>query len=134
LEQLKKQQVVQPQVQEVQPNGTNTNHTATTTTTTTNQAMVIEYTATMQAWAQYVLRNVDASQEAVARVEGLLVELLEESSKNHDNYNKQPTALTYAIVLKTIAAARLVPDRNQRAKSLLRIMERQNMEISPDQA
>jgi hypothetical protein len=127
LMQLKEQPVqVQPQ-----PNGTSTIHTATTTNTTTNQATVIEYTATMQAWAQYVSRNVDASQEAVARVEGLLVELLEESSSNHDNYNKRPTALTYAVVLKTIAAARLVPDRNQRAKSLLRIMERQNMEISP---
>jgi hypothetical protein len=35
-----------------------------------------------------------------------------------------------ATKLKTIAAARLVPDRNQRAKSLVRIIERQNVEIS----
>ena len=87
---------------------------------------VVEYTATIQAYANYVSRNLAKSRMSVARVETLLDEMLDSSDDR-----LRPNYLTYAAVLKTIAAARRIPDRGDRADRVLRIMSAEGVEITP---
>ncbi|KAL3905093.1 MAG: hypothetical protein SGILL_009818 [Bacillariaceae sp.] len=79
---------------------------------------VVEYTATIQAYANYVTRNVDRSRMVVERVGTLLDEMLE----SEDPLLK-PNTLTYAAVLKAIAGALRLPDRGDRADAVLRTMQ-----------
>jgi hypothetical protein len=87
---------------------------------------VVEYTVVIQAYANYVSRNIDKSRESVARVESLLDEMLKSEDKN-----LKPNILTYAAVLKCIAAARRVPDRGDRADIVLQKMYSEQVEITP---
>lgn len=87
---------------------------------------VVEYTATIQAYANYVSRNLAKSRMSVERVETLLDEMLD----SHDK-SLRPTFMTYVAVLKTIAAARRIPDRGDRAERVLRIMSAEGVEVTP---
>mmetsp|Transcript_41357 Transcript_41357/g.86477 ORF Transcript_41357/g.86477 Transcript_41357/m.86477 type:complete len:193 (-) Transcript_41357:1616-2194(-) len=87
---------------------------------------VVEYTATIQAYANYVSRNIDKSRESVHRVEDLLAEMT-----NSKDENMHPNVLSYAAVLKTIAAARRIPDRGHRADKVLEKMRSGHVEIVP---
>jgi hypothetical protein len=87
---------------------------------------VVEYTATIQAYANYVVKNVDKSRMAVARVETLLDEMLDS-----DDPALRPNALTYAAVLKTIASARRLPNRGDKADTIMKTMYNEGIEISP---
>jgi hypothetical protein len=87
---------------------------------------VVEYTAVIQACANYVSRNIDKSRESVQRAEALLTEMLDS-----EDTQLRPNILTYAAVLKTIAAARRIPDRGERAKSVLRKMLSDKVDVPP---
>jgi hypothetical protein len=87
---------------------------------------VVEYTAVIQAYANYVSRNIDKSRESVQRAEALLTEMLDS-----EDTQLRPNILTYAAVLKTIAAARRIPDRGERAKSVLRKMLSDKVDVPP---
>jgi len=87
---------------------------------------VVEYTATIQAYANYVTRNIDRSRMVAERVQSLLDEMLE----SEDPLLK-PNTLTYAAVLKAIGGALRIPDRGDRADAVLRTMQAEEIEISP---
>eukprot|EP00536_Pseudo-nitzschia_multiseries_P012456 jgi/Psemu1/68312/estExt_Genemark1.C_4780006 len=87
---------------------------------------VVEYTAVIQAYANYVSRNIDTSRESVERVEGLLNEM--STSKDE---SLRPNTLSYAAVLKTITAARRIRDRGTHADAVLRKMHSSQVEITP---
>ena len=87
---------------------------------------VVQYTATMQAWANHVKINPNNSREAVSRVESMLDEML-----NSEEPQMKPNSLTFASILKTIAGARRIPDRCDRAESILRVMEQEGVELTP---
>jgi hypothetical protein len=87
---------------------------------------VVEYTVVIQAYANYVSRNIGKSRESVERVESLLNEML-----NSEDKSLKPNILTYAAVLKCIAAARRVPDRGDRADIVLQKMYSEQVEITP---
>ena len=90
------------------------------------QPTVVEYTATIQAWANYIPKHVDKSREAISRVEALLDEMLTANEPK-----LKPNSLTYAAVLKSISAARRLPDRGERADSVLRVMRTEGVEATP---
>ena len=90
------------------------------------KATVVEYTVVIQAYANYVSRNIGKSRESVERVESLLDEMLKSEDKS-----LKPNILTYAAVLKCIAAARRVPDRGDRADIVLQKMYSEQVEITP---
>jgi len=107
---------------------------------------VVEYTAVIQAYANLVSGNVEMSRELVRRAEGLLDEMLalscgtsattsssarKNSSSSNNNNHLRPNILTYAAVLKTIAAARRTPDRGERADAVLQKMYAARVEITP---
>mmetsp|Transcript_10290 Transcript_10290/g.30130 ORF Transcript_10290/g.30130 Transcript_10290/m.30130 type:complete len:675 (-) Transcript_10290:1737-3761(-) len=87
---------------------------------------VVEYTAVIQAYANYVSRNVDKSRESVDRVEDLLDEMLSSGDRS-----LRPNILSYAAVLKTIAAARRIPNRRDHAQAVLQKMHSNQVEITP---
>lgn len=87
---------------------------------------VAEYTAVIQAYTNYVSRNIDKSRESVKRVESLLDEMLKSEDKS-----LKPNTLTYAAVLKCIAAARRIPDRGTHADTVLQKMYSEQVEITP---
>jgi hypothetical protein len=87
---------------------------------------VVEYTVVIQAYANFVSRNIGKSRESVERVESLLNEML-----NSEDKSLKPNILTYAAVLKCIAAARRVPDRGDRADIVLQKMYSEQVEITP---
>ena len=87
---------------------------------------VVEYTQVIQAYANYVSKNIDKSRESVERAEALLTEML-----NSEDTNLRPNTLSYAAVLKVIAAARRIPDRGERAKKVLQKMETNIFDIPP---
>lgn len=87
---------------------------------------VVEYTAVIQAYANCVSRNIDQSRELVQRAEDLLTEML-----NSEDGNLRPNILSYAAVLKTIAAARRIPDRGERAEKVLQKMLSDRVDIPP---
>ena len=87
---------------------------------------VVEYTAVIQAYANYVSRNIDKSRESVQKAEALLDEMLASEDRN-----LRPNTLSYAAVLKTIAAARRIPDRGEHADSVLQKMYSEQVEITP---
>ncbi|VEU33884.1 unnamed protein product [Pseudo-nitzschia multistriata] len=87
---------------------------------------VVEYTAVIQAYANFVSRNIDKSRESVERAEELLDEMLASEDKN-----LRPNILTYAAVLKTIAAARRIPDRGKHADAVLQKMYAERVEVGP---
>jgi hypothetical protein len=87
---------------------------------------VVQYTATIQAWANRVRSNPEQSKVAVERVDALLQELL-----SSDVPQMKPNTLTFAAVLKTIAGARRIPDQCDRAENVLRIMTDTGVEITP---
>ena len=87
---------------------------------------VVEYTAVIQAYANYVSRNIDKSRESVHRTDALLSEML-----NSKDRNLKPNIRTYTAVLKTIAAARRIPNRSERAEKIFRTMRFNKVEISP---
>jgi hypothetical protein len=80
----------------------------------------------IQAYANFVSRNIGKSRESVERVESLLNEML-----NSEDKSLKPNILTYAAVLKCIAAARRVPDRGDRADIVLQKMYSEQVEITP---
>jgi hypothetical protein len=90
------------------------------------QPTTVEYNATINAYANWVTKNVGGSRVAVARVETLLDEMLDSEDES-----LKPNILTYAAALKTIAGARRIPDRGKHADFILRIMENEKLEISP---
>ena len=90
------------------------------------QPTVVEYTSTIQAWANYVPRHLDHSRDAVTRVESLLDEML-----NSNDEKLRPNTLTYAAILKVIAAAKRIPSRGDRAESILSIMDSEQVDITP---
>ena len=113
---------------------------------TTTMPTVVEYTAIMQAWANYVARNVEKSRIGVACVESLLDEMIEKSKRAEESPDRfidndsekidtadilRPNSLTFSAVLKTISVARRIPDRRERAKKILKIMNEQGVEITP---
>ena len=87
---------------------------------------VVEYTVLIQAYANYVSKNIEKSRESVERAEALLAEML-----NSDNEILRPNILSYAAVLKVIAAARRIPGRGERADKVLQKMVKNNIEIPP---
>ncbi len=87
---------------------------------------VVEYTVVIQAYANYVSKNVDKSRESVERAEALLAEML-----NSKEANLRPNILGYAAVLKTIAAALRIPGRGERAERVLQKMVLNKVEITP---
>lgn len=87
---------------------------------------VVEYTAVIQAYANYVSWNIDKSRELVDRAESLLTEML-----NSEDRNLRPNILSYAAVLKTIAEARRIPDRGGRASKVLQKMSSDKVDIPP---
>jgi len=87
---------------------------------------VVEYTAVIQAYATYVSKNQEKSRESVDRTENLLDEML-----NSEDKGLRPNILSYAAVLKTIAAARRIPDRKRRAEKVLRRMKSDHVDIPP---
>ncbi len=87
---------------------------------------VVEYTVLIQAYANYVSKNIEKSRESVERAEALLAEML-----NSDDESLRPNMLSYAALLKTIAAARRIPDRGERADKVLQKMVTNNVDISP---
>jgi hypothetical protein len=93
---------------------------------------VVEYTALMQAWANYVSNNVNDSRRAVKRVEELLDELMEKYfSSNFGDVDAdllRPNRMTFASVLRTISGARRIPDREDKAKLTLRKMRELKLE------
>ena len=91
-----------------------------------NKPTVVEYTAVIQAYANYVSRNIDQSRELVHRAEGLLTEMLKS-----EEGNLRPNILSYAAVLKTIAVARRIPDRGERAEKVLQKMLSDRVDIPP---
>ena len=95
-------------------------------TSASYNATVVEYTAVIQAYANYVSENVDQSRESVKRVKSLLDEMIE--SKNE---LLKPNTLTYAAVLKCIAAARRLPNRGDEADKILQKMYVQRADITP---
>ena len=86
---------------------------------------VAQYTATILAWVNHVKVFPWLSSEAVSRAEALLDEML-----NQDRPDLKPNSVTYAYVLKTIANARRIPDRGNRAERILRIMQRQGIKVN----
>ena len=87
---------------------------------------VVEYTVLIQAYANYVSKNIDKSRESVERAESLLTEML-----NSEDERLRPNSLSYAAVLKVIAAARRIPGRGERADKVLQKMVTNNIDISP---
>jgi len=87
---------------------------------------VVEYTVVIQAYANYVSKNVDKSRESVERAEALLAEML-----NSKDASLRPNILSYAAVLKTIAAALRIPGRGERAERVLQKMVSNKVEITP---
>ncbi|KAG7346576.1 PPR: pentatricopeptide repeat domain containing protein [Nitzschia inconspicua] len=87
---------------------------------------VVEYTGVLQAYANFVVRNVDRSRMVAERVDSLLNEMLDS-----EDVSLRPNTLTYAAALKAIAGARQLPDRGDRADAVLRTMYEQQVEISP---
>ena len=87
---------------------------------------VVEYTVLIQAYANYVSKNIDKSRESVERAESLLSEML-----NSEDERLRPNSLSYAAVLKVIAAARRIPGRGERADKVLQKMVTNNIDISP---
>jgi len=113
-----------------------------------DEATVVEYSALIQAWANYVEQNVGESRKAVTRVEELVDELMGKyfattSSQQQgqsdgtattttaaaDRY--RPNRMTFASVLRTINAARRIPDRGDRADAVVRKMQRLKLEANP---
>lgn len=118
---------------------------------------VVEYTAVIQAWCNYVSSHVEQSREATSRVESLLDEMIQSENDNNDEdgsnddenaninttRNKDPSSsssfnilkpnlMTFSAVLGTIAASRRIPYRRQKhANKVLQIMKRQGTEITP---
>ena len=87
---------------------------------------VVEYTVLIQAYANYVSKNIEKSRESVERAEALLAEMLDS-----DNESLRPNILSYAAVLKVIAAARRIPGRGERADKVLQKMATNNIDIPP---
>jgi hypothetical protein len=87
---------------------------------------VVEYNAAIQAYANFVSKNVDRSRMVVERVHTLLNEMLDSEDES-----LRPNTLTYTAALKTLAEARRIPDRGNRAEALLNTMHAERMEISP---
>jgi hypothetical protein len=50
---------------------------------------------------------------------------------NSEEPQMKPNSLTFASILKTIAGARRIPDRCDRAESILRVMEQEGVELTP---
>jgi pentatricopeptide repeat protein len=94
--------------------------------TSSQRPTVVEYTATIQAYANYVARNIHRSRMVAERVESLLDEMLDS-----DDPLLRPNTLTYAAVLSAIAGALRIPDRGDRADAVLRTMRAEKVEITP---
>lgn len=83
---------------------------------------VVEYTATMQAYAKYLANhNGENSRMCVARVESLLEEMIEAKIK--------PTGLTFAAALKCVAASN-ISDRSKKAEMILDLMQSEGIEMT----
>eukprot|EP00934_Nitzschia_sp_Nitz4_P008233 Nitzschia sp. Nitz4//scaffold322_size40381//5032//6264//NITZ4_007553-RA/size40381-processed-gene-0.17-mRNA-1//-1//CDS//3329547806//8223//frame0 len=92
------------------------------------QATVVEYTATIQAWANHVTANIGESRRAVDRVHELLEEMI---LRSKDNEALKPNRMTFVSMLDTIRAARRIPDRRDRAKGVLKRMKSLNLAPNP---
>ena len=93
----------------------------------TTKATVVEYSALIQAWANYVGNNIGESRRAVDRVEKLLDELMEKyfdaSLRGlQDAEMFRPNRMTFASVFRTINSARRIPNRGERADAIFRKM------------
>jgi len=104
----------------------NNNEKASSSSSSSFKPTVAEYTAVIQAYTNYVSRNIDKSRESVMRVESLLDEML----KSEDKILK-PNTLTYAAVLKCIEKSRRIPDRGNHADAVLQKMYSEQVEITP---
>ena len=96
-------------------------------------ATVVEYSALIQAWANYVDNHVEESRRAVDRVEALLDELMEkyfDASLRELEYAEmfRPNRMTFASVFRTINSARRIPNRGERADSVFRKMHKVKLE------
>lgn len=98
---------------------------AATSRASSAKPTVVEYTAVLQAYANFVVRNVDRSRMVTERADSLLQEMLDS-----EDVAVRPNTLTYAAVLKVIAGARRLPDRGDRADAVLRVMQEEQVEIS----
>ncbi len=87
---------------------------------------VVEYTAVIQAYANYVSKNINKSRDSVERAEALLSEML-----NSEDPNLRPNILSYVAILKTIAAALRIPGRGERAERVVQKMVSNDVEITP---
>lgn len=97
------------------------------------KATVVEYSALIQAWANFVGDNVGESRRAVVRVEELLDELMGKYFDSNDRGAHgaemfRPNRMTFASVFRAIHAARRVPNRGDRAQSVLQKMHKVQLE------
>lgn len=98
------------------------------------RATVVEYSALIQSWANFVVDNVAESHRAIDRVEELLEELMSHYFEarilgDHEMANMlRPNRMTFASVFRTIGSARRISNREERAKTALEKMQKLNLE------
>jgi hypothetical protein len=99
----------------------------------TPRATVVEYSALIQAWANYVDNNVGESRRTVVRVEELLDELMEKYFDANfrgvpDAEMLRPNRMTFASVFRAINSARRIPNRGDRADAVFQKMHQVKLE------